>query len=103
MSEDREEKMIFAAVALLVGLLNLPFEGFVIAKSWLWFAVPLGAPPITWAHGSTITLVFALVAFRYEDRGKESGEKMLTRAFSALAVSVSTLGLVALLHWMAQS
>ena len=103
MSETKAEKIALVFVSVLIGVVNLPFEGFVISKAWLWFAVPLGAPAITWFHGSALTVVFALVAFRWEDRSKETGERFLTRSVSAFMVTLSTLGIVAILHWLAQS
>jgi len=44
---------------LIAAIICIPWEGFVIAKLWLWFMVPLGAPGISWAAGAGLSLLAA--------------------------------------------
>lgn len=58
MSAGAQEKNVWFATALAV-LFGTPFEGYVLAKLWLWFVVPLGAPEIGVLHAAGLSLLLA--------------------------------------------
>lgn len=72
MSGDNEDKF---GVGLFQGLvwpflctpllaLSVWSDGFVLAKLWLWYAVPLGARPVAWQPFAALMLAWAIVRFK---------------------------------------
>uniref|UniRef100_A0A6M3XT23 Holin n=1 Tax=viral metagenome TaxID=1070528 RepID=A0A6M3XT23_9ZZZZ len=50
-------------VLLALGVLLL--RGFVLLKLWLWFIIPFGADPISFAHSVGLCVIGLFFTFRY--------------------------------------
>lgn len=82
---------------LMLFALEIPswiLRGFVLAKMWLWFLVPLGVPEIGKAHAIGIAMLAALMLSGLA-RDKSEIEDALAAGFEALIKSV----LASLLAW----
>jgi hypothetical protein len=98
MSIDKDMPNTTGCVLALVGMVlifgNIGLEGFVIARLWRWFFVPLDLPALAWYQGSALTLLVSLLTYRrVEDRkkGEATGWNAFTRGVEAVTVSLLTL------------
>jgi hypothetical protein len=69
-SEDASEtlaKGLIGAIGAAIHLATLPIEAVAIARMWGWFLVPVGLRPITAATGLGLSVMVAIVTYRYTD------------------------------------
>lgn len=90
------------AISLVVWALNLFWGGFVAATLWGWFAVPLGAPGITFWHAAGLT---ALLSVFLGSRGMPVPDKSQAGTLMLLSILYSVFvplfGLIA--GWVAHA
>jgi hypothetical protein len=89
-----------AVLTVILIALTLPlfaYSGWVLSVVWSWFAMPLGLPAISWAHGAGIVLV---IAWLTGERGpeKKEGESMRMYALGLFYAPTFVLALSWLLH-----
>ncbi len=95
-------RWLMVASAVLFVPLTL-FGGYVSARLWQWFLVPLGLPAISLWHAIGIGLVVRWFTFQYR-YDKDADEDKIPRQIHALTASILIplifwcLG--ALWHWM---
>ena len=89
---DSQAKAWKALSALLAAIIACPLRGYVLAKAWGWFLVPVGLRPVGIAQAFGISILFALVAPSPSNQKDQSvGE--------AIAISL----LLPLVGWFAAS
>jgi hypothetical protein len=77
---EKKEETWKSVVSLALLPVLIPWEGFVIAKLWRWFLVPLGVPPVTISHAigiSTLTWLLTHQINLAEKKELDSLETML--------------------------
>jgi hypothetical protein len=99
MSSDKESKALVGLAVLLIAIVSLPIKGWVIARLWGWFLVPVGMVTLTWVEGVAISLIVSLLTFRYGDKPSEKDwPEQLGRALSSPVVSILALLIGAMLR-----
>ena len=81
----------------LVWAVCIPLWGWAIAKLWLWFVVPLGLAPLSWAHAYGLGLLVSLTTHQSNDAENSTGT-LIARAIISPLVFVFIGWIV--LHWM---
>lgn len=95
-------------VIVAIGFLTLPLavliEASVAAKLWGWALVPLGLPPISWAHAFGIIGLAALlthqVHWNWEDESELSRGERARRVFAKALARVAGPSTVLVLVWV---
>ncbi len=54
-------------LVMVLGLPAVPFQGYVYATTWAWFAVPLGVPEISIWHALGLALMIFMVSDETSD------------------------------------
>lgn len=94
MDRDSSSKVLVGIGALGTLAMAMPFLllywGWAVAMLWAWFAVPLGAPPITAAEAGGAMLLFALL--RAKASAKQTDGTALFIAAAVLPVFLVCVG-----------
>lgn len=96
MSEEKKQPEEWEkALGCLLILVMIPLSTLVARDGWTWFAVPLGAPLLSWAHMFGLMLLVAVL------RGKRSdATPPWTKHRDSLAVLLVVWGLMyATYYW----
>lgn len=91
-SKDTKALSCIGLVAgLILGVIfGSIISGWVLAKLWLWFLVPLGAPVITMVQAIGFALVFGLLTSGLERRKPDKSDGMTSAFISALVDATLT-------------
>ena len=100
MMETLAKVLLFIVTLALVAAAGIPLWGWAVAKLWLWFVVPLGLMPLSWAHAYGLATLIGLVSGHWLPDPKKTKEKIrvLVHAFGAPPAAVFFGWIV--LHWM---
>jgi hypothetical protein len=97
MSDAKNEDSLFTSI--LVFLLVIPgaaWSGFVLARLWAWFVVPLGVPAIGTWHAAGLSV---LVSWMTGVVSRNDGERTATESLVLMAfVPAIVWGIGALYH-----
>jgi hypothetical protein len=93
-----DDKGIFSCLGMIVGaviviIVGALIGGYVLAKMWLWFIVPFGAPEIEIAHAIGISLLAGLFTSSSSSDDKyESTAEVVTKLIATLIAPFILLG-----------
>lgn len=87
-------------LALFVGAYCTFAVGFVIAKLWLWFAVPLGAPIVSWATFGAGTLAWNVARNKMPKAEPADAREPNEKLIAVVAFFVAPWMALALGWWM---
>ena len=66
--EPEKGKLLSGALWVGVSFVTVtPYRGVVLSWMWTWFAVPLGAPGITWAHAVGLSILLNAFTMKMPD------------------------------------
>lgn len=93
--------MFALIVKILLGAIGIFWGGYVTAHLWAWFAVPLGAPAITWVHAVGLGLLVVALAGPKNDLS--TGDTDLEKIMSGLIISLVGPAVLLLSGYIAHS
>lgn len=68
--------MEISLLVFIVSIFYVLFNGYAISVLWRWFAVPLGVPAISVAHGIGIDLLMGLLVFKAIDLNASADDRL---------------------------
>ena len=100
-----ENTILYAVLSFAIAVPSIMWRGFVLAKLWAWFVVPLGLPVIGMWHAAGLAGLTAYVAdsaalHNRQDDGKTPRERFLYAAGFAAVAPLLVWGAGALIHAM---
>lgn len=81
-------RMLIAALAFVPALL---LRAWAVSKMWLWFVVPLGLPPIGYAHALGISLFVGWLTYQTPSTDQDDGFWLRSLLTSFIAPPVLVL------------